>query len=157
MKRLLLFPWLLALAACAGQAATSARVETNLEATVAAPAAGGAREPARAPVTLATDVIEATPTARSWALRASDWARPRSGAALVGMAPLPQVIRAWSADAERDIVILHAGGEEGELWARELRDWLVALGVPGERVRRVVGGPGPHGLQLELRASEVAQ
>lgn len=88
----------------------------------------------------------------TWELEAADWARPRSGAALVGMAPLPSVVRAWSGAEDKDIAILHAGGEEGELWARELRDWLIALGVPGNRVRLVVGGSGPATLKLELRA-----
>lgn len=94
---------------------------------------------------------------RSWTLEAADWARPRSGAAVVAMAPLPEVVRAWSAGSGMDIVIRHAGGEEGELWARELRDWLIALGVPGDRVRRAVGGTDPHRLQLALRPSGVGE
>lgn len=87
----------------------------------------------------------------TWQLDATDWARPRSGSTLVGMAPLPSVVRAWSAADDKDIEIMHAGGEEGELWARELRDWLIALGVPGDRVRLAVGGSGPATLKLELR------
>lgn len=94
---------------------------------------------------------------RTWTLEAADWARPRSGAAVVGLAPLPEVVRAWSGEPGMDIVIRHAGGEEGELWARELRDWLIALGVPGNRVRRVVGGTDPHRLQLALRPSEASE
>lgn len=89
-----------------------------------------------------------------WELEAADWARPRSGEALVGMAPLPSVVRAWSAADGKDIAIVHAGGEEGELWARELRDWLIALGVPGDRVRLVVGGDGSASLTLELRGAD---
>lgn len=103
---------------------------------------------ATVPPTIAQD------EASSWRLDAADWARPRSGAALVGMAPLPVVVRSWSQRPGTDIVIRHAGGEEGELWARELRDWLVALGVPGNRVRRIVGGTNPSGLRLELHESE---
>lgn len=91
----------------------------------------------------------------SWRLDAAEWARPRSGSTVVGMAPLPEVVRAWSAARDMDIAILHAGGEEGELRARELRDWLIALGVPGNRIQRLVGGSDPHALQLELRASRV--
>ncbi|MDZ7829612.1 MAG: hypothetical protein U5K33_09060 [Halofilum sp. (in: g-proteobacteria)] len=88
---------------------------------------------------------------QAWELDAAEWARPRSGATLVGMAPLPSVVRAWSSADDKDIAILHAGGEEGELWARELRDWLIALGVPGNRVRLVIGGSAPASLELELR------
>jgi len=92
--------------------------------------------------------------ADGWRLDASDWARPRSGVALVGMAPLPEVVRSWSEADGKDIAILHAGGEAGELWARELRDWFIALGVPGNRVRLEVGGAGPASLRLELRESD---
>lgn len=91
----------------------------------------------------------------SWQLDAAAWARPRSGDTIVGMAPLPEVVRAWSAAEGMDIVILHTGGEEGELRASELRDWLIALGVPGDRIRLLVGGADPRVLQLELRPSEV--
>ena len=104
-------------------------------------------------VVLAGAGTDAALGATSWELGAAEWARPRSGAALTGMAPLPSVVRAWSESEGRDIAILHAGGEEGELWARELRDWLVALGVPGDHVRLAVGGVGPSRLVLELRDS----
>lgn len=92
---------------------------------------------------------------KSWRLDAADWARPRSGSTVVGMAPLPEVVHAWSSSRDKDIAILHVGGEEGELRARELRDWLIALGVPGNRIQRLVGGTDPQALQLELRSSEV--
>ncbi len=93
----------------------------------------------------------------SWSLDASAWARPRSGSTVVGMAPLPEVVRAWSSAQDRDIAILHAGGEEGELRARELQDWLIALGVPGNRIQLLVGGADPHALRLELRSSEAGE
>lgn len=87
--------------------------------------------------------------ATSWTLEASTWARPRSGQAVVSMRPLPQVVRAWSQSPSSRIVIHFPGGEDGELWAHELRDWLVALGVPSERVA-LTGGGEPDALGLEV-------
>lgn len=96
-------------------------------------------------------VVSPVRAEQGWRLDAADWARPRSGGTVVGMAPLPEVVRAWSAAEAMDIVILHAGGEEGELRAAELRDWLIALGVPGNRIRLLVAAVDPQVLQLELR------
>jgi len=85
----------------------------------------------------------------SWTLNASQWARPRSGKDVVSMRPLPQVVRAWSAAKTGRIVIHYPGGEDGELWANELRDWFVALGVPGSGLRLVAGAQPGH-LRLEV-------
>lgn len=90
--------------------------------------------------------------AATWTLEASTWARPRSGQAVVSMRPLPQVVRAWSQSPSSRIVIHFPGGEDGELWAHELRDWLVALGVPSGRVA-LTGGGQPGALGLEVTAS----
>lgn len=85
-----------------------------------------------------------------WTLDAATWARPRSGRAVVSMAPLPRAVRQWSEMPEARIVIHYPGGEDGELWAFELRDWLVALGVPSGHLRTEAGGNPGH-LRLELR------
>ena len=85
----------------------------------------------------------------SWTLDASQWARPRSGKAVVSMRPLPQVVRTWSDAPTGHIVIHYPGGEDGELWASELRDWLIALGVPGNHLRRVAGAE-PGSLRIEV-------
>lgn len=73
-------------------------------------------------------------------ITADDWARPRSGESLVQMPALKHTVRAYLEVDERrgrQIVIRHPRGEEGVLWAEELRGWLVALGVPSDHV--VVG------------------
>ncbi len=35
---------------------------------------------------------------------------------------------------DRRILIRHPRGEEGVLWAEELRGWLVALGIPSQDI-----------------------
>lgn len=68
-------------------------------------------------------------------LTAEEWARPRSGESLTQFPELAQVLRTFDAGAGRTIVIAHATGEAGQLWAAELRSWLVALGVSSARIR----------------------
>ena len=74
-------------------------------------------------------------------ITAEDWARPRSGESLVRMPALKRTVRDYlnqkgnrkgSQNYQRGqrIFIRHPRGEEGVLWAEELRGWLVALGIP---------------------------
>ena len=93
-------------------------------------------------------------SASSWELKASEWSRPRSASAVIAMAPIANAVRAWhdalaQGDDNARLQLLHASGEEGGLWAAELRDWLIALGVaPGAIELAPAGVPADR---LELR------
>lgn len=71
---------------------------------------------------------------------AGEWALPRSGTALLKNDSLARVVR-HLIDHPGDRLVLHyPGGDEGVLWAGELRGWLVALGIASERVVLMPGG-----------------
>lgn len=70
-------------------------------------------------------------------ITADDWARPRSGESLVQMPALKQTVREYlskDAGGGQRILIRHPRGEEGVLWAEELRGWLVALGIASDDI-----------------------
>lgn len=88
-----------------------------------------------------------------WRLGAEEWSRPRSAQALIAMVPVAEAVRAWeSARRERPVrlALVHPGGEAGALWAEELRDWLVALGLPPEDLALAPGGQPADRLELRL-------
>ncbi|WP_132971413.1 hypothetical protein [Thiogranum longum] len=85
-----------------------------------------------------------------WLLGADEWARPRDGAVMVQMPPLPDVVEAWKGKPDLHLVIRYPGGEEGLLWANELRSWLVALGIPSGQQELVAGSSQPDQIELEL-------
>lgn len=87
---------------------------------------------------------------RSWTLGADTWARPRDGLSVAKMAPLPEVIGKWSRDTTQRLVIHYPGGEDGQLWAFELRSWLVALGVPQDKQELVAGSEQTDRIEIEL-------
>lgn len=88
--------------------------------------------------------------ASEWSLPPEAWARPRDGAYVAGLAPVRAAVRAWmSAPDGSTLTIRYPGGEDGLIWASELRDWLVALGVPPAAVS-LVPGAGGEGLRLAL-------
>ncbi len=80
---------------------------------------------------------------------AEQWARPRSGERVVAYKSLQKLVRHLDQHAAVVVNIRYAGGDEGQLWAEELRGWLVALGIPGDRIRLRAGLPYRDRLMLE--------
>lgn len=78
-------------------------------------------------------------TARIFTLSADEWARPRSGDIIPEMAPVRSAVSYWGRGVDALIIIRHPGEDSGELWAAELRDWLISLGVPSDYIRLVPG------------------
>jgi hypothetical protein len=67
-------------------------------------------------------------------ITSTDWARPRSGDRVISFEVLQGVINHLEQRPKSVVTIHYAGGDEGLLWAEELRGWLVALGLTGDRI-----------------------
>ncbi len=86
-----------------------------------------------------------------WVVDAEFWAAPRSGATVVAEPAVRAAVDTLSFREESSrLVIRHPGGETGQLWAQELRGWLVALGIPSERIVTEPGGVRDDQLQLTV-------
>ena len=72
-------------------------------------------------------------------LLAEQWETSRSGDALVSVPVINKVVKQWSLKSDQKIELHYPGGEEGELWVGELRDWLVSLGIPSKNISVVPG------------------
>lgn len=83
---------------------------------------------------------------------AEEWSRPRSAEMVVALPGVRDCIARWNGDPRQRLVIVHAAGEEGALWASELRDWLVALGVPGARLQLRAVGADAERVLLRIEA-----
>lgn len=75
-----------------------------------------------------------------FSIGADRWAQPRSGSELLNIAPFRAAARDWLAHPGAHIIIVHAGSDQGNLWASELSDWLVALGVPSDHIDKQASG-----------------
>jgi hypothetical protein len=78
-------------------------------------------------------------TARIFILSAEEWARPRSGDVIVEFNAVRAAVGYWDKADNAIIVVRYPGEDSGELWAAELRDWLISLGVPSDYIRLVAG------------------
>lgn len=73
--------------------------------------------------------------AESVTISAERWATPRSGETVAAWSELRELMAAFDRQPGSQLVIRYARGENGSLWAEELRSWLVSLGVPSSRIR----------------------
>ena len=95
--------------------------------------------------------------AHRFELSAEEWARPRSGDRVTRLPAVSSVVENWLQSPQSLISIHYPGGESGTLWASELRDWLVALGIPSSAIRVQPGSPSGDVLTLELSAPTDSQ
>jgi len=72
-------------------------------------------------------------------LKAEQWDMPRHGESLIKQPELGKIVHYWKDHPDQVIEIRYPGGEEGEVWVRELMDWLVALGIPSSAMMQLPG------------------
>ena len=92
-------------------------------------------------------------TAESLSLAAADWPPPRRAETLAKHRPLGDLVRAFDRRDTGVLRIRHAGGELDSRFAEQLRDALVALGVPTARIHLLPAAADADRLILEFSAN----
>lgn len=85
---------------------------------------------------------------RIFSLSADEWARPRSGAVIPQLSAIRSAVSYWGKGGDRIMIIRHPGEDSGELWAAELRDWLISLGVPSDYILLLSGTQAADEIKL---------
>ena len=85
---------------------------------------------------------------RIFTLSADEWARPRTGIVIPQLAAVRSAVSYWGKGADKAMIIRYPGEDTGELWAAELRDWLISLGVPSDYIRLVAGTQAADEIRL---------
>ena len=101
--------------------------------------------PAAAPVTLL-----------EMPLRYQDWAQRRSTHAVLELDPVRAVLSVFSEERGQNVIVRHPGGDAGNAWAFEFREWLVALGVPSDFITLEPGSGGADRLLILIEATPAA-
>jgi len=95
-------------------------------------------------------VKQAASPAATWQLTAEQWEFARNGESMLSLPALKQVVKAWLTEKNKIIEIQYPGGEDGEFWVQELRDWFVALGIPSDNMISVPGSGADDMIQFNL-------
>ena len=83
-------------------------------------------------------------------LTRAEWSVPKTAEAVLAMSALQQVMGQLQTSERRLLKIYFPGGDEGSLWAIELRGWLVSLGLESDRIQLIAGSQYSDRLQLQI-------
>jgi len=88
-----------------------------------------------------------------YSLSAEQWALSRSGDSLIRLAAVRDAMAEWLATPHAKMRIQYSGSDAASLWAGELSDWLVALGIPADRIEKHVSADqAEDAVILEVRS-----
>jgi len=87
---------------------------------------------------------------RIFTLSADEWARPRTGSVIPQLAAVRSAVSYWEKGSDKAMIIRYPGEDTGELWAAELRDWLISLGVPSDYIMLSSGTQAADEIKLEV-------
>ena len=83
-----------------------------------------------------------------------DWPDRRTTKTVLSIPPIKNLLALFIEDPRRQVTIRYPGGDEGNSWALELREWLVALGIPSSYIVLEPGSGGQDRLLLLLEAGD---
>lgn len=63
------------------------------------------------------------------------WENPATIEAAAARPALHNTVATFLATDDAWVRVAHAGGARGSAWAHEVRNWLIALGIPGARIQ----------------------
>lgn len=83
-------------------------------------------------------------------LHANEWSVPKQTVTVLAMPAINKSMRKLQNDTNSMLKIKYPGGDEGTLWANELRSWLVALGLSSNRIDLIQGSAISTTIELEI-------
>ena len=104
-----------------------------------------------------TDVPAGAPiTLLEMPLRYQDWPERRNAHVMLKLDPVRAVLSVFSEEGRQNVIVRYPGGDGGNAWALEFREWLVALGVPSTFITLEPGSGGADRLLILVEATPTA-
>lgn len=82
-----------------------------------------------------------------------DWVKVKNATSVLQLPALQRVVSQFEANEKSIIVIQYPGGDEGNEWAIELRNWLVALGISSHEIQLQPGSGVPQAIVIKTELS----
>lgn len=101
-------------------------------------------------------LIPAQAEEQPYVLTVEQWSVPRRAETLLKMPVLSQIMQDMRSSPDNRLVIRYPGGDEGTLWAHELRGWLVSLGLSSKNIELVPGSSRHEAIELDILRSHSA-
>ena len=81
-----------------------------------------------------------------------NWPDRRTTKTVLSILPIKKLLELFVEIPGHQVTIRYPGGDKGNAWALELREWLVALGIPSNYIVLEPGSGGQDQLLLLLEA-----
>jgi hypothetical protein len=93
-------------------------------------------------------LIASMPLPAAEMITRADWSLLRQGVNVTQLPVLQRLVDDYDKSDGGQIVILYPGGDRGDAWAIDLRDWLVALGISSSHILLEPGSGIPETIVL---------
>tara|TARA_Y100000588_G_C13474752_1_gene594134 strand:+ start:61 stop:432 length:372 start_codon:yes stop_codon:yes gene_type:complete len=83
-----------------------------------------------------------------------NWPDRRTTKSVISILPIKKLLELFVENPNYRVTIRYPGGDMGNTWALELREWLIALGIPSNYIVLEPGSGGQDRLLLLLEAGD---
>ena len=83
-----------------------------------------------------------------------NWPDRRTTNTVLAIRPIKKLVEIFAESPHHRVTIRYPGGDKGNAWALELREWLVALGIPSNYILLEPGSGGQDRLLLLLEVGD---
>ncbi len=80
------------------------------------------------------------------------WAKPKRVETVLQMTAINSVLSDFTNTPNSQLLILYPGGDEGTLWAHDVKAWLVSLGVSSRKIELRPGGGESTSIELQVES-----
>jgi len=79
-----------------------------------------------------------------------EWDQVQSAMSVIQLPALQRVVSQFESTPDSILVIRYPGGDAGNAWAFELRNWLVALGISLDEIHLLPGSGVPQAISIKV-------
>lgn len=87
-----------------------------------------------------------------YVLTQEQWARPKRVETVLQLPAINSVLSDFNKLPAGQLLILYPGGDEGTLWAHELKAWLVSLGLSSRRIELRPGSSESRVIEMQVES-----
>ena len=88
--------------------------------------------------------------AGNYILGNEQWSLPKNVASILQMPAIKSTLSDFEKSPASTLLILYPGGDEGTLWANELKAWLVSLGISSGQIELRPGSSDINTIEMRV-------
>jgi len=99
---------------------------------------------------LASSLVVNVFAANRYLITHEEWAKPKRVETVLQMSAIKNILTEFNKSPASQLLILYPGGDEGTLWAHDLKAWLVSLGLPSQQIELRPGSAESTSIDLQV-------